>query len=54
MVELFAQAIMDAGDQFLNNPMETPFIASWARVMSAMPDVFDRIKDAVEADMADS
>ena len=50
MVELFAQAIMDAGDSFLNNPMETPFIASWARVMSAMPNVFDRITDAVEAD----
>ena len=50
MVELFASAIMDAGDQFLNNPMETPFIASWARVMSAMPDVFDRITAAVEAD----
>ena len=52
MVELFAQAIMDAGDSFLNNPMETPFIASWARVMSAMPNVFDRISDAVEADNA--
>ena len=52
MVELFAQAIMDAGESFLNNPMETPFIASWARVMSAMPDVFDRITKAVEADNA--
>ena len=52
MVELFAGAIMDAGTQFLNNPMETPFIASWARVMSAMPDVFDRINKAVEADNA--
>ena len=52
MVEVFAQSIMDAGDQFISNPMETPFIASWARVMSAMPNVFDRIKDAVEADNA--
>ena len=52
MVEMFAGAIMDAGDHFLNNPMETPFIASWARVMSAMPDVFDRISEAVEADNA--
>jgi len=50
MVELFAQAIMEAGDTFLNNPMETPFIASWARVQSAMPDVLHRIADAVEAD----
>ena len=52
MVELFAQAIMDAGDSFLNNPMETPFIASWARVMSAMPNVMDRITAAVDADNA--
>ena len=52
MVELFASAIMDAGDQFLNNPEETPFIASWSRVMAAMPNVFDRISDAVEADNA--
>jgi len=52
MVEMFAQSIMDAGDQFLNNPMETPFIASWARVMSAMPNVFERIAKAVEADNA--
>ena len=50
MVEMFAGAIMDAGEQFVNNPMETPFIASWSRVMSAMPDVFERIKDAVELD----
>ena len=52
MVELFAGAIMDAGDEFLNNPMETPFIASWSRVMSAMPDVFERLKAAVDADNA--
>lgn len=52
MVEMFAGSIMDAGDQFLSNPMETPFIASWSRVMSAMPDVFDRINQAVEADNA--
>lgn len=50
MVEMFAQSIMDAGDQFVNNPMETPFIASWARVMSAMPDIFERMNAAVEAD----
>ena len=52
MVELFASAIMDAGEQFLNNPMETPFIASWSRVMSAMPDVFQRLSEAVDADNA--
>lgn len=49
-VELFAQNIMDAGQAFLENPMETPFIPSWNRVASAMPDVFDKLRDAVEQD----
>jgi glucosyl-3-phosphoglycerate synthase len=30
--------------------METPFIPSWNRVESAMPDVFERIYAAVEED----
>lgn len=49
-VELFAQNIMKAGQSFLDNPMETPFIPSWNRVLSAKPDVFDRLVEAVEAD----
>jgi len=50
LVETFAQAIMDAGDDFLTYPMESPFISSWARVQSAMPDAFEKIIAAVEAD----
>jgi len=50
IVELFASAIMAAGDDFLSNPMETPFIASWSRILSAVPDIYDRILEAVEAD----
>ncbi len=49
-VEMFARNIMKAGDAFLTNPMEKPFIPSWNRVASAMPDVFDRLIEAVEAD----
>lgn len=49
-VEMFAQNIMKAGQSFLDNPMETPFIPSWNRVVSAMPNVLERLKDAVEAD----
>ncbi|WP_286240516.1 glycosyl transferase [Neptuniibacter halophilus] len=48
--EMFARNIMIAGDEFLNHPMEKPFIPSWNRVVSAMPDVFDRLIEAVEAD----
>lgn len=49
-VELFAQNIMKAGQGFLDNPMETPFIPSWNRVMSAIPDIQERLLDAVEQD----
>lgn len=49
-VELFAQNIMKAGEQFLDNPMEQPFIPSWNRVVSAIPDVFEQLKVAVEED----
>ncbi len=48
--ELFAENIMRAGEHFLNNPMETPFMPSWNRVLSAIPDIFDHIYEAVEAD----
>ena len=49
-VELFAENIMSAGEHFLANPMETPFIPSWNRVISAVPDILDRIYEAVEED----
>jgi len=49
-VEMFARNIMTAGDQFLTKPMAKPFVPSWNRVVSAMPDVFDRILEAVELD----
>ncbi|MFT5674759.1 MAG: glucosyl-3-phosphoglycerate synthase, partial [Paraglaciecola sp.] len=49
-VELFAQNIMKAGESFLDNPMETPFIPSWNRVVSAVPDILERLKEAVELD----
>lgn len=49
-VELFAENIIAAGKKFLNAPMEKPFIPSWSRVQSAMPDVFDRLIEAVEED----
>lgn len=49
-VEMFAKNIMDAGQIFLDNPMETPFIPSWNRVQSAMPDIFERLYQAVEDD----
>ncbi len=52
-VELFAENIMKAGEAFLDRPMERPFIPSWNRVISAVPDVLDRLREAVEADHAE-
>jgi glucosyl-3-phosphoglycerate synthase len=49
-VEMFAQAIMEAGARFLSNPMETPFIPNWSRVESAVPDALAQLYEAVEAD----
>jgi glucosyl-3-phosphoglycerate synthase len=49
-VEMFASNIMKAGHHFLENPMERPFIPSWNRAISAMPNLLERIKEAVELD----
>lgn len=49
-VELFAENIIKAGNHFLERPMETPFIPTWNRVISAIPDVLEQLHDAVEAD----
>jgi glucosyl-3-phosphoglycerate synthase len=51
-VEVFLQSIVRAGEQFLHNPMETPFIPSWNRVASARPSVLQDLVDTVESDMA--
>ena len=49
-VEMFAENIMTAGQVFLEKPMEKPFIPCWNRVVSAVPDIFEKLKAAVEAD----
>jgi glucosyl-3-phosphoglycerate synthase len=49
-VELFAENIMKAGEAFLDRPMERPFIPSWSRVISAIPDVLEQLHEAVEED----
>lgn len=50
-VELFAANVVEAGSEFLENPMDTPFISPWNRVLSAVPEVFDELRDAVDRDM---
>ncbi|MBT8079991.1 MAG: glycosyl transferase [Gammaproteobacteria bacterium] len=50
-VELFAANVVKAGNVFRENPMDTPFIAPWNRVASAVPGVLEELRDAVEQDM---
>ncbi len=49
-VELFARNIMKAGEAFILNPMDTPFIPTWSRVKSAIPDFLKRLKEVVNED----
>ena len=53
-VELFAINIMKAGDDFYVNPMDTPFIPTWSRVKSAIPDFLTKLKEAVSEDNKDN
>lgn len=50
-VELFASNVVQAGVEFLENPMDTPFIPPWNRVISAVPDIHEQLRDAVDQDM---
>lgn len=50
-IEMFAKNVLHAGQDFLENPMETPFIPSWNRVISALPELHDQLVDSVEQDM---
>ena len=49
-VETFRECLIHASDQFLDNPFEVQSIPTWSRVIAAVPDVFDRLKSAVEED----
>ena len=41
---------MKAGEHFFQNPMVTPFIPTWSRIKSAIPDFLQRLKKAVDED----
>ncbi len=51
-VDLFAENIIQAGTEFLDpsKSMDVPFMSSWKRVRSAVPDIMEQIIQAVEAD----
>ncbi len=49
-IETFTHAIRKASETIMADPLGAPLIASWDRVVSAIPDIFDRINNAVEED----
>ncbi len=49
-VETFTNGMKQAADVIMGDPLGVPLIASWDRVTSAIPDILNRIKDAVEDD----
>ncbi|NWF75533.1 MAG: glycosyl transferase [Nitrospirae bacterium] len=49
-VETFTSGIKKAAEIITEDPLGVPLIASWDRVTSAIPDILNKIKDAVEED----
>ena len=49
-VRAFTNAIRLAGDEYLRDPLGIPLISNWNRVTSAIPDLFEMLKDAVDRD----
>ncbi len=51
-VDTFTSGIKKAAEVIMKDPLGVPLIASWDRVIAAIPDILDRIKEAVEEDNA--
>lgn len=49
-VEVFLESIIKAGEQYLTNPLEVPFIPNWQRVFSARSNFGERMIEAIELD----
>lgn len=49
-VETFTSGIRKAAEVITEDPLGVPLIASWDRVTSAIPDILNQIKEAVEDD----
>lgn len=47
-VSLFAQSLRAGADEFLSDPLGAPQIPNWNRIFSAMPDIGQRLLDAVD------
>ncbi len=48
--EAFVKCIVSAGQQFLETPMEFPYIPNWKRVVKAVPDISEMLIQTVNSD----
>jgi glucosyl-3-phosphoglycerate synthase len=51
-VETFTRALRAAGLDFVRDPLGNPQIPNWNRVISALPEFLDELRQSVEADAA--
>jgi glucosyl-3-phosphoglycerate synthase len=51
--EAFVGCIVSAGQQFLEQPFDVPHMPNWNRVISAVPNIFELLINAVEQDNKD-
>jgi len=49
-VHAFARGLRLAAESFLADPLGTPLIPNWNRVVAAVPDIYSRLEHAVEMD----
>ncbi|MFQ5862973.1 MAG: glycosyl transferase [Candidatus Brocadiales bacterium] len=49
-VEAFTKGLGIAGERFMEDPTATPLIPNWNRITSAIPNFFDLLTEAVDAD----
>lgn len=50
-VSVFAESLRDAAESYVMDPLGTPLIPNWSRVLSALPEFGEDLLRAVEADM---
>jgi len=53
-VAVFARGLRRAAEEFLADPLGLPLIPNWNRVLAAIPEFFDLLRDAVEKEIRGS
>lgn len=51
-VDAFARGLRMAAESFLADPLGQPLIPNWNRVVAAIPDIYQRLSEAVDSDNA--